>query len=78
MPTLHNASSGALLGDISDADAQFLVDQLEEESEDDDDYYIDVNTIDVLETAGASESLLTILKNAVSASPDGVDVRLEK
>jgi hypothetical protein len=66
-----------LLGDISDQDARFLVDQLEEESEDDDDYFIDVNTIDVLEAAGASESLLTILKNAVSASA-GLDVRLEK
>ena len=77
MPTLHNASSGALLGDISDQDAQFLVDQLVEESEDDDDYYIDVNTVEMLEAAGASESLLTILKNAVSSSA-GLDVRLEK
>ena len=39
MPTLHDASSGALLGDISDDDARLLVDKLEEESDDDDDYF---------------------------------------
>ena len=55
MPTLHDATSGVLLGDISGDDAQFLVDQLEEESADDDDYFIDANTIDLLQNAGASE-----------------------
>ena len=77
MPTLHDATSGVLLGDISGDDAQFLVDQLEEESADDDDYFIDANTIDLLQNAGASEGLLTVLKNAVGTS-DGLDVRIEQ
>jgi hypothetical protein len=77
MPTLHDASSGALLGDVSEDDARLLVDQLEEESIDDDDYFVDANTIDMLEAAGASEALVTLLKNAVGTS-DGIDVRVEK
>jgi hypothetical protein len=77
MPTLHNASSGALLGDISDDDARLLVDKLEEESDDDDDYFIDADTIDLLENAGASDALVALLKEAVSTS-GGIDVRVEK
>jgi len=76
MPTLHDASSGALLGDVSDEDVKLLVDQLEEESLDDDDYFIDTATIDMLESAGASEALVALLKQAVGAS-DGLDVRVE-
>jgi len=77
MPTLHDASSGALLGDVSDEDVKLLVDQLEEESLDDDDYFIDTATIDLLENAGASAALVALLKNAVGTS-DGIDVRIEK
>ena len=77
MPTLHDASSGALLGEVSEDDARLLVDQLEEETIDDDDYFVDANTIDMLETAGASDALVTLLKNAVGTS-DGIDVRVEK
>jgi hypothetical protein len=77
MPTLHNASSGALLGDISEDDARLLVDRLEEESDDDDDYFIDVDTIDLLENAGASDALVALLKEVVGTS-GGLDVRVEK
>ena len=77
MPRLHDASSGALLGDVSEEDVRLLVDQLEEESIDDDDYFIDMATIDLLENAGASEALVALLKEAVGTS-DGLDVRVEK
>lgn len=77
MPKLYNKQSGALLGDVSDADVQALIDQLEEEHRADDDYFIDSATIDVLEEAGASASLVALLRGAVGNS-DGIDVRYEK
>ena len=76
MPTLRDASTGALLGEVSKEDVRLLVDQLEEESIDDDDYFINTATIDMLESAGASEALGALLKQAVGAS-DGLDVRVE-
>jgi len=77
MPTLHDVSSGALLGTVSDEDLKMLVDQLEEESSQDDDYFIDMATIDLLQAAGASELLVALLRKAVGTS-DGIDVRVDK
>ena len=48
MIDLYNAKTGELLGPITDADLQVLVDALEEESSKDQDYYIDAATIDVI------------------------------
>ena len=73
MITLSLKDSGALLGTISDDDFQLLVDQLEEETEEDTDYYISPLTIELLEERGASVELLSLLKRAVGSS-EGVDV----
>jgi hypothetical protein len=73
MITLSLKDSGAPLGTISDIDFQLLVDQLEEESEEDTDYYISALTIELLERQGASVELVDILKRAVGGS-EGVDV----
>jgi hypothetical protein len=77
MPNLYNKQSGALLGPVSDADVQCLVDQLEEEDTKDVDYFVDLDTVDILEDAGASAALLQILRNAIGGS-DGIDVRWGK
>ena len=73
MITLSLKDSGALLGIIDEADLQLLMDQLEEESEADVDYYINPATIDILEENGASAQLIALLKEAVGDT-DGVDV----
>lgn len=73
MITLSMKDSGALLGTIDDADLQLLIDQLVEESETDTDYYVDPATIDILERAGASTELVSLLKRAVGDS-EGVDI----
>ena len=73
MITLSLKDSGALLGIIDEADLQLLIDQLEEESEADVDYYINPATIDILEENGASAQLIALLKEAVGDT-DGVDV----
>lgn len=73
MITLSLKETGAFLGTIDDADLQSLVDQLEEEHEDDTDYYVCPATIELLEEAGASAGLLNILKDAVGSS-EGVEI----
>jgi hypothetical protein len=62
-----------VVGQISEADFQFMVDQLEEESEEDTDYYITMATIEMMQRNGGSENLLNVLKSAVGDS-EGVDL----
>jgi hypothetical protein len=69
--------SGALLGEISHDDLQLMVDQFEEESSRDQDYFIDSMTIDILKDAGASDRLLNLLREVVGSS-EGVDIRWEE
>ena len=66
-------ATGAELGHITDADLQFLNDQLEEESSQDTDYFINAATVDMLESAGGSAGLIALLRQAVGTS-DGVDI----
>ena len=77
MAKLFNAESGAFLGTVSDDDVQMMIDQLEEEDSADDDYYIDADTVDLLDEADGSPSLVELLRAAVGRL-GGIDVRVEK
>lgn len=68
---------GSFIGTIADADYQLLVDQLEEESDEDTDYYVSSDTIAMLEEGGASPGLIELLKKAVGTS-EGVEVTWKK
>ena len=41
MPSLYMTEDGSFIGTLSESDLKFLIDQLEEEDESDDDYFID-------------------------------------
>ena len=73
MITLSLKDSGAPIGTIDEADLEVLVDQLEEESAEDTDYYMTTATIELLERKGASARLIGLLKRAVGDS-EGVDI----
>jgi hypothetical protein len=77
MITLSLKDSGAFLGTIDEADLQLLIDQLEEEHENDTDYYVCPATIEILEENGANPSLVRILKEAVGNS-EGVEISWKK
>ena len=66
MIRLHDKDTGALIGTITEDNLQFLVDQLEEEAGDDQDYYINETTIDLFEEAGADKSLVALLRGALT------------
>jgi len=74
MIDLYNAETDEKLGSITEADLKVLVDGLEEESAEDQDYFIDAATIDLLADGRATEHLVALLRKAIG-SGDGVEVR---
>jgi len=77
MIDLYNASTNELIGNITDADLQVLVDRLEEESLEYKDYFIDRATIDLLADGRATDHLVELLRRALGSS-DGVDIRWQR
>jgi hypothetical protein len=65
MIQLYDNDTGAPLGSITEEQLQFLVDQLEEESPDDQNYYINGSTLDAFEEAAAAPALLALLRKAL-------------
>jgi hypothetical protein len=65
MPKLFNAESGALIAEISAAQLDFLRSEMEEESEADQDYYIDLDMLAVLKEDGAEPELVELLGKAL-------------
>jgi processive 1,2-diacylglycerol beta-glucosyltransferase len=74
MTALYVVSSGQKLGDITPAQLEFLVAQLEEESSSDQDYYITADTLGYFASQGADPELLALLRNALG-DQEGIDVR---
>jgi hypothetical protein len=65
MINLYAAGTRTCLGTITEAQLQFLIDQLEEESAEDTDYYINGPTLEMFESAGADAHLLAVLRQAL-------------
>ena len=77
MIDLYDVSTNQLIGSITEADLQVLVDALEEESLEDQDYYINQATIDLLGDGRATIHLMELLRRALGSS-DGVDIRWQR
>ena len=65
MPRLTRIDTGDDIGTISDAQLKFLVEQLEEEHEEDQDYFIDRDTLELMSDNGADPELLAMLEKAI-------------
>lgn len=74
MVQLYDAERGTPLGTITDEQLQFLINELEEESTTDQDYYLSGATIDMLEDNGASAELVQLLRGALDGR-EGMEVR---
>jgi len=77
MIDLYDAETNKLIGSITEADLAVLVDGLEEESADDQDYYIDAATIDLLGDGRATEHLMGLLRTALGTR-EGVEIRWQR
>ncbi len=75
--TLYDNDSGAAIGDISESDLRFLIDNLEEETSDDRDYYLRPETVAMLEERGGSAALIQLLRSAMG-DREGVEVRWQR
>jgi hypothetical protein len=77
MIDLYNAATNQLLGNITESDLTVLQDALEEESLQDQDYYITAATIDVIADGKATEHLVHLLRAALGTA-EGVDIRWQR
>ncbi|HEY1549298.1 MAG TPA: hypothetical protein VGG28_15840 [Kofleriaceae bacterium] len=69
MPRLLRLDTGNEIGTITDAQQAFLVAQLESEN-DDDDFLIDRDTLDLLSDNDADPELLTMLEKGLDGDED--------
>lgn len=67
---LFDKASGEPIGEISAEQFKVLQDLLEEESREDNDYYINRATLDMLRDAGADTDLMTMLSGALGDRED--------
>lgn len=77
MIKLYDANSKALIDTITEAQLQFLQRDLEEESTQDQDYYINQATVDWFEAQGADPALIALLRQALAGRED-TDIRWER
>ncbi len=77
MIRVYNNDTNDYLGEITDIQLQFLIDKLEEESLEDQDYYLNRATIEMLEREGGDLGLVEMLRKALGDT-EGVEVRWER
>lgn len=77
MIDLYLKGTNDLLGSITEAELQYLVDSLEETSPDDHDYYVDQATVELLADGRATDHLVNLLRKAIGAD-DGADIEWKK
>ena len=70
MITLLNKENNQKIGNISEDQLQFLIDQLEEEDNKDQDYYLSRDTLDLLKVNGADSQLIKMLAEALGSKND--------
>ena len=70
MIELRDKETGRPLGSITEDQLQFLIDQLEEESSTDTDYYLNSATLDMFADSGIDPPLLALLRGALGNRED--------
>ena len=65
MYELRDKETGESIGTITEEQFKFLMDQLEEESANDSDYYINEDMLELFEEQGADPQLIRILRDGL-------------
>jgi hypothetical protein len=63
-----------ILGTITESQLNFLIDNLEEEFEEDEECFISADTIDYLKKQGADKDLIAMLDKALAGIQDDVEI----
>jgi len=77
MLKLYDKETGRLLGTLREEQLRFLIEQLEEESDDDTDYYINRATLEMLVEAGADPALVALLQQGLGEREE-MEIRWEE
>ena len=77
MIDLYNNTTNQLIGSLTEAELQVLIDGLEEESLEDRDYYISAATLDFLGDGRATDHLMQLLRTALGGE-QGVEIRWQR
>jgi hypothetical protein len=67
---LYNKAQQHLIGEITPAQLQVLIDYFEEESQTDQDYWLNQDDLLYLQEQGADEALISMLKVALGEAED--------
>jgi hypothetical protein len=70
MIQLCDKETGSIIGEISNEQLQFLADHLEEETTEDQEYYITRDTLEMLQDEGMDTGLLQMLGRALGIRED--------
>lgn len=76
MPRLIRIDTGDTIGEISDKQLAVLVEQLEEEHDEDQDYFIDRDTLELLSDNGVDPEVLAMLEKAIG-DDESIDIAWE-
>jgi processive 1,2-diacylglycerol beta-glucosyltransferase len=74
MIELKNKQTSATIGEITKEQLDFLIDMLEEEDIEDQDYWIDSMTLEYFQENGADPALIKLLQHAIG---DGEGIEIE-
>jgi hypothetical protein len=76
MPRLYRLDTGIDIGQVTDDQLKFLVKQLEDEHAQDDEYFIDRNTLELLSDNNVDPEFLALLEKAMG-DDDEMDIAWE-
>ena len=74
---LYDKATGRYLGEVTEEELQFLIDNLEEESLTDVDYYINETVLESLKEKGMSDNLARLIESAM-ADKGEAEIRHER
>lgn len=77
MVRLYDKATGRYLGEVEEEELQFLIDNLEEESLTDVDYYINKTVLESLKEKGMSETLAKLIESAMEDKGEA-EIRYER
>lgn len=77
MIQLYDLATDQPCGTITEQQLRFIVAELEEESREDTNYYLNQATLDMFEAEGADPALVTVLRAALAGRED-MDIRWER
>ena len=77
MITLRNKETGIYIGEITEEQLKFMINELEEDYSQDRDYWLERSELDFFKESGADPELIRILENAMGGN-DGIEIIWER